>query len=153
MDKRTYLRAILSLTGTIFLVVSGCESLQKAGVPGLEMYAKQDPAELARESKQREAFIQSNDHDGFFWLLSNRIHAGMQRTEVEQVLGQSGEPESDLRYFKKENRQTTDSAFRWGPDNKGNSVVLFFRDGRLLDFNPDDFAEVKLSKKTKFKHD
>lgn len=153
MAKRSFLISMFCLAGTVALVVSGCETLQKAGVPGLEGYIKADPEEVAKEERYRDAFIQSSDHEAFYWLLANRIQSGMYKSEIEQVLGQSGEIETDPRYFKKETHQALDAAYRWGPDSKGNSVVLFFRDGRLSNFNPEDFSGAKprgISGKTSF---
>ena len=150
MAKWSFFLLMFCLSGTIALAVSGCESLQKAGVPGMEGYVKPDPVALARENSFRDAFVQSNDHEAFYWLLSNRVQSGMLKAEVEQALGQAGEIETDPRYYKKETHQPTDAAYRWGPDSKGNTVVLFFRDGRLSNFNPRDFAAVDLAKKAKW---
>ncbi len=121
-------------------VGTGCVALHHAGVPGLEQYAKPDPAVLEKEKSQREKFAINRDHMALYWLLANRISTGMDKHEVEDVLGEPGEIANEFSGVKSEGiYQSTDNAYRWGPDNKGHSVVLFFRDGRVTNFNPKDY--------------
>ena len=64
----------------------------------------------------------------------------MQLHEVEQVLGEPGERETDMSRLKSDGiYQTTDLVYKWGPDQSGHSVVLFFRDGHLVNFDRQSF--------------
>jgi hypothetical protein len=150
-DSRSYLMPvreifpkIVSLTAISLIVGSGCTMLHEAGVPGLSGYVKKDEAAIARERFQREKFTQDRDHEALFWLLSNRLDNGMELSHVEDVLGGPGELSTDQKFLKSEGiHRTTDSAFKWGPDNKGRSVILFFREGRLSNFDPKDYRSSK----------
>ena len=128
----------------ILFACSGCDTLGllgKAGVPGFESYVKPDPEALAFERRKREDFVLNRSHKALFWLLSHRVESGMRLSEVEQILGEAGEDVSDQSYQKKSQglHEQTDDAFKWGPDSEGKSVVLFFRDGNLANFNPKDY--------------
>ena len=125
----------------VTILGSGCESLHNAGVPGLERYVKADPVKLKKAQSQRDQFVENRDHKALYWLLSNTVQTGMRLGEVEQALGEPGEFEPDTsRYNSDGVYQTTDTAYRWGPDNQGYSAILFFRDGYVVNFNPKDFA-------------
>ena len=114
--------------------------LHRAGVPGLESYVKKDPAAVRKEQSHREKFSVHRDHESLFWLLQNCVQPGMQLHQVEEALGEPGEFTTEQNLAKSDGlHQTTDSAYRWGPDNKGQSVILFFRDDRLSNFNADDY--------------
>lgn len=134
---------LITLSVLTIVVGIGCGVLHNAGVPGLEMYVKKDPAELQHERDQREQFILNQDHKALFWLISHRLDNAMTLSEVEQVLGVPGEYTADDSYGKSEGlHQTTDMAYKWGPDNRGQSVILFFRDGRLSNFDPKDYRDL-----------
>lgn len=119
--------------------LAGCETLHNAGVPGLEQYVKDEAALAAPE--YRERFQVDRDPAAFNWLLNHRVRTGMTLSEVSEALGDSGEEFSGSQDLKKgaSEYQATDVAYRWGPDAQGRSVILFFRDGRLIQFNPNDF--------------
>lgn len=122
---------------------SGCEKLHvlhNSGVPGFDYRLQETPEDTAAMQKHQEQFLRNRDHAALYWLLSNRISNGMILNEVEDVLGESGEREMEINRFKSDGLfQSTDLAYKWGPDSLGYSVVLFFRDGRVVNFNPKDF--------------
>lgn len=121
----------------------GCGAMHNAGVPGLEMYVKKDPAEVQHDQDQREKFMLNQDHKALFWLIGHRLENGLLLSEVEEILGVPGEFTSDVDYGKSDGlHQVTDTAYKWGPDNCGQSVILFFRDGRLSNFNPKDYRNL-----------
>ncbi len=132
----------MKLTWAMLLmgVLVGCETLHQAGVPGLEQYVKDEDAIAA--PNYRERFQVDRDPAAFSWLMRHRVRTGMTVAEVSEALGDSGEEFSSSQDLKKglTEYQTTDVAFRWGPDSEGRSVILFFRDGRLIQFNPNDFG-------------
>jgi len=75
------------------------------------------------------------------WLLVNRIQNGQSVAEIGQILGETGEREMADRELKTSgdgHYLETDIAYRWGPDASGRTIVLFFRDGKLVNFNPDE---------------
>lgn len=127
---------------------SGCQTLHNAGVPGLDIYLKPDPEVIAREQSARDKYSMNHDHRALYWLLSHKIRNGMQLPEVEDVLGETGEQTSEFNLIKSDLFQTTDLAFKWGPDNKGNCVVIFFRDGRVVNFDHKDFVEAEPKSET-----
>lgn len=105
-------------------------------LPGAEpSYAGVDIAGI------RQKFLTERDPEAFRWLLAHRIHNEMTHDEVANELGESGERRNDDREYKTNGGfyQTTDVGYQWGPDREGHSVVLFFRDGKLVHFNPNDF--------------
>lgn len=141
MSYRTQFSLMVCFGGLMLFGVTGCDTLSKAGVPGLESYVKRDPEEVKFENAKREEFALHHDHKALYWLMANRIESGMRLSEVEQILGESGEDVSDQSYGKKGGiHQTTDLAYSWGPDSDGRSVILFFRDGYLTNFNRKDYV-------------
>ena len=121
---------------------AGCETLHNAGVPGMEPWIKPNAEEANAVVKHREEFLLKRDHKALYWLLSNRVSNGMLLSDVEQIIGEPGERENDTTRFKSDGLyQTTDVAYKWGPDHLGYSAVLFFRDGRVCNFNPKDFEK------------
>ena len=144
MSRRGIIQNALSLAVIALIAVLGCETLHNAGVPGLEAYVKVDPEVVERERSCREKFSVNHDHESLYWLLANRVSNGMKLREVEEVLGEAGEYTKDFKGIGSEGiRQTTDSAYKWGPDNSGFSVVIWFRDGHVSNFNPKDYRKQK----------
>jgi hypothetical protein len=139
--KRRVLSLAVSFSAIIAMISAfGCEMLHNAGVPGLKSYVKINPAEVKKEQICRDNFQLHRDHKSLYWLLANRIQTGMQLHEVEQVLGEPGERETDMSRLKSDGMyQTTDLVYKWGPDETGHSVVLFFRDGHLVNFDRNSF--------------
>jgi|GEM_PF-1040990 len=125
------------------IAAPGCQTLHNAGVPGLDIYLKPDPEVIAREQAARDRYSLNHEHQALYWLLSHKIRNGMQLPEVEDALGETGEQTNEFNLIKSDLFQTTDVAYKWGPDNKGNSVVLFFREGRVVNFDQKDFVEAK----------
>ncbi len=121
------------------LVVSGCA--------GIDFH---DPLNLVPDTvssgspeakKQRREFQLDRTPAAFTWLMANLVENGMTVSEVSEALGETGE-----RYFEDREMKThggqyqdTDVGYKWGPDTNGRSVVLFFRDDKLVNFDPDDF--------------
>ena len=132
---------LILIAGTAyFCLCSGCETLHNAGVPGLESYVKPRPEDVAAVQHHRDEFLQNRNHQSLYFLLANHVSNGMLLKDVEAVLGEPGERETDTNRFKSDGLyQTTDVAYKWGPDHLGYSVILFFRDGHVVNFSPKDF--------------
>lgn len=104
--------------------------------------ASSRPAATAAEiSERRTAYLIDRDPAAFRWLLSTQLENGMSVTAVSDVLGEQGELYTDDRELKTHGGQyhQTDVAYRWGPDSRGRSVILLFRDGKLIHFDPAEF--------------
>ena len=96
-----------------------------------------------QESEQRQKFVSERDPAAFKWLLTHRISNEMTVAEVASVMGEAGERRPDDREYKTNggNYHTTDVGYQWGPDRTGHTVVLFFRDGKLIHFDPAELSE------------
>jgi hypothetical protein len=122
------------------IVVSGCTPLMRSRLSE-RLPTKTTTKTSPLEPEYRERFLTERDPEALRWLLSNRIHNEMTVTEVANVLGEKGERRFDDREYKTNGGfyQTTDVGYQWGPDKNGHSVVLFFRDGKLVHFDPAEF--------------
>jgi hypothetical protein len=140
MSNRAIFSRVSGLALGVFFVTVGCQTLHNAGVPGLDMYVKRDPAEIAKEESHREQFAVHRDHKSFYWLLANKVSNGMSLPQVEEEIGEPGEHTTEFNMLKSDGiYQTTDNAYRWGPDNKGFSAIIFFRDNHVVGFNGSDY--------------
>ena len=109
---------------------------------GWKPYLKPDPEKIEEERSHRDNYALHRDHESFYWLLRHKISNGMHRGEVEDVFSEPGEYTTEFKRLKSDGMiQTTDSAYRWGPDSKGFSAILFFREGRLINFDRADYKE------------
>ncbi len=127
----------------VVFMLTGCET-----TTGVKL-ADWSGSALQTEKEHRTRFRDEGDSDSFRWLIVNRLRQGMQLGEVNQALGQDGELEPDgSRFMAKDGLSLRDDkVYRWGPDNKGTSIYLVFRDNRLTRFDPKDFDEVNAFEK------
>jgi hypothetical protein len=118
--------------------LAGCGGLPKFTLPGLG--SPRDAATEQALSEYRYQFQVDRSPEAFNWLLTHCIENGQSVAEVGQVLGETGEREFSDRAMKSHSGHylETDTGYRWGPDANGRSVVLFFRDGKLVHFDPDE---------------
>lgn len=142
-------RLLFAILALILIALPGCAMMQDTvlivardlGLP--DVRGKKNFREMHEaEAKHREEFQLNKSEKSLDWLLANRIHSGMREEQVSIILGEQGVPEVQSQGYKTgSNYLHSDNAYRWGPDEKGRSVVLFFRDGQLVHFNPDDFRK------------
>ncbi|HUG94315.1 MAG TPA: hypothetical protein VML55_26025 [Planctomycetaceae bacterium] len=94
------------------------------------------------EAQHRERFQEHGDPESLRWLLTHRLAAGMSLTDVSHVLGEEGERLYDAGRLKRGDSlyRENDDFYKWGPASDGRSVYLAFRDGRLLHYDPQEFA-------------
>ena len=140
MRRPSIAPALLSLSLFSIAVLSGCETLEQSSLARMLPFGKK--TNLApKEAEQRQKFMIERDPDAFRWLLSQRIHNEMSAEQVAHVLGESGERRLNDREYKTNGGfyQTTDVGYQWGPDRTGHTVVLYFRDGKLINFDPAEF--------------
>lgn len=88
----------------------------------------------------RMQYLTQRDPKALNWLLAHRVVNGMTVAAVGEALGERGEDVVDDAALKTGGYYLqTDDGYSWGPDTNGRSVVLFFRDGKLVNFDPDEF--------------
>ena len=131
---------LLSLSLFMIALPSGCESLEQTSLARMLPFGKKNNVS-PQETEQRQKYMNERDPDAFRWLLTHRIHNEMTVEQVAHVFGESGERRFDDREYKTNGGfyQTTDVGYQWGPDRTGHTVVLFFRDGKLINFDPAEF--------------
>lgn len=133
--------AFYTVAGATLFLAAGCEGgISQIAWPGLR-----SPAEVEHENltadKMRSRYQTEKDPAAIRWLLAHRVQQGMNVGQVSQILGEDGQRRYDDVALKERNVafRVTDETYQWGPDNKGQVYVLFFRDGRLVNFNPRDY--------------
>lgn len=127
----------LFATGTL---LAGCAGFnpQLSRLPLMPQPAVPSSAKAADE---RLRFQVDRNPQAFSYLLIHHVENGMSVAAVSEVLGEQGELFLNDREMKTNGGQyqQTDVAYKWGPDTNGRSVVLFFRDGKLVHFDADEF--------------
>ena len=100
-------------------------------------------AGVHEEEQHRQSYQKSRDPEDLRWLLANRISSGMSVSEVGRIIGQEGRRLYDDTWIKKGGGyyQSGDEAWKWEQDRNGQSLILVFREGRLVNFDPADYAE------------
>lgn len=138
------LRHVLLLLAGLLLAVSGCGT---AGLSGYLQDFGQNRTTFRDIEEHRAKFIRDRDPASFRWLLTHTIDNGMTVHEINQALGDNGERmdrDQELKAHQNEYLQT-DVAYKWGPDRDGQSVILFFREGRLVHFQAKTLATMDLA--------
>lgn len=132
---------LLSLLGAGILLtgVLGCESFSLQSL--VREFREPRPAEKI-VSQHRDRFLRERDPAAFEWLLTHMLENSMTVPEVDHVMGESGERVVADQHLKAGSGDVlqTDVAWKWGPTSDGQSVVLFFRDGRLVNFRSEQFV-------------
>lgn len=125
----------------VIAAVCGCASLPPLQplidpfLPPQRSYSVED----FRDHQQR--FQVDRDPESLNWLLAHTVQSGMSVAAVEAALGETGQRYDDARELRSNagHYQETDVAFQWGPDTGGRSIILFFREGKLVNFEPEEF--------------
>ena len=93
------------------------------------------------EEDHRREYVKTHSRKSLNWLLSRCVKAGMTYERVCHVLGEDGERETRDRWLKTGgvNVRMDDDVFSFGPDSDGHMLYLFFREDRLINFEPSDF--------------
>lgn len=129
-DRRLNRVATLAL-----FAAAGCGLLDQA--TGVQSTSRRQSAIRQQENERREAFLTNGDSSAIRWLLAHRVREGMKVDEVNRILGQDGERELSDGFIKTGpgNFQLDDVTLRWGPDSRGRSYFLVFREGKLVNFD------------------
>ena len=121
----------------------GCASIDLEDPDPLGLFPAQERFTTGEAQEYRSQFQIEQDPKAMTALLAHLVENGMTVAAVNDALGESGERYHDDQELKKNagQYQQTDIAFKWGPDSNGRSVILFFRDGKLINFDPADFRQ------------
>lgn len=125
----------------IILAAAGCCGCESPGwVKSLGDALGSSPENSAQaEARYQEEYAATRSRTAMYWLLANRVESGMGYLDVCRVLCQEGASEPAERWVKGSGYQIGDEVYRFGPDNHGQSVYLVFREGRLVNFDPERF--------------
>jgi hypothetical protein len=122
--------------------VSGCGSISARNLPDFDdMFGTK--SSIRDEEQHRQNFQKSRKPENLQWLLANRISSGMSVSEVGRIIGEEGRRLYDDNWIKKGSGhyQSGDEAWKWDQDRNGQSLILVFREGRLVNFDPADYSE------------
>lgn len=131
-----------AVAGFAILAACGCGSAPVVKLPDLDSMFGAKP-NVHEEETHRQSYQNTRDPEDLRWLLSNRISSGMTVSEVGRVIGEEGRRLYDDTWIKKGGGyyQSGDEAWKWEQDRNGQSLILVFRDGRLVNFDPSDYSE------------
>lgn len=110
--------------------------------PAMSMEKQQERSE---EQAHRAKYQSTRSSADLEWLMKNRIENGLTQKSVNNILGQKGKPAesgSEIAQLggstesKKEGETGKDGTYVYGPDDKGRTYRLTFRNSRLVDYNP-----------------
>ena len=138
MHRRLAIGGLLSACLAV-MALAGCESPSWTRTLN-ESFQASDKNEPRTEEEHRREYIATRSRKSMRWLLANRVRPGMSYQEVCHVLGEEGERETD-RAFKTGgvNVRLDDDVYSFGPDSENRALKLFFREDRLINFDPDEF--------------
>jgi hypothetical protein len=120
----------------------GCGSFSAVNLPDFDdMFGAK--ASVRDEEDHRQRYQNSRNPEDLRWLLANRISSGMSVSEVGRIIGQEGRRLYDDTWIKKGGGyyQSGDKAWKWEQDRNGQSLILVFREGQLVNFDPADYSE------------
>ena len=117
----------------------GCESVDLSEFK-VET-AKDRVAAESEAARRRSEFEETKAAESLRWLLGHGVTQGMSLDEVNEVVGERGERVYEDQWLKKGNTRVwrEDETYRWGPDDEGKVVYLFFREGHLVNFSQKDY--------------
>lgn len=129
--------AALVVTGCSLLATAGCESV----IVEKSLFSSNPREQEATAEMHRSRFLETRDAADLRWLLRNSIRSGMSRGEVAQILGEEGQRVQNDARFKRNggHYRENDALWKWGPDNKGKTILLAFREDTLVNFDPEFF--------------
>jgi hypothetical protein len=128
------------LAALVTLGVLGCGSAPK--LPDLDAMFGTKP-NVREEETHRLSYQSTRNPEDLQWLLANRISSGMSVSEVGRVIGEEGRRLYDDTWIKKGGGyyQSGDEAWKWEQDRNGQSLILVFREGGLVNFDPSAYEE------------
>ena len=131
-----------ALTVMLILFGIGCGTVSVPKMPDIgDMFGEKSG--LRDEEEHRRNFQSTRDPADLRWLLANRISSGMSVSEVGRIVGEEGRRVYDDNWIKKGGGyyQSGDEAWKWEQDRNGQSLILVFRESRLVNFDPSDYEK------------
>ena len=122
--------------------VAGCESPAWTRTLS-DSFAAKSESEPHNEDWHRRQYQENRSRKSLHWLLAHRLQTGMTYKEVTRVLGDDGERETKDREILTQGGpyRVGDEGYSFGPDSEGQSVILYFRDDKLINFDPAEFRD------------
>jgi hypothetical protein len=140
---RSEIRLVFSAVLLLLLVcVSGCGTLDVSNFSKWsDLFGSK--SSVRNEEEHRQKYQSSRDPAALRWLLAHQIHSGMSVSEVGRVIGEEGRRLYNDDWVKKGGGyyQSGDEAWKWEQDRNGQSLILVFREGRLVNFDPSDYSD------------
>lgn len=116
----------------------GCESTSLNST-FLETLAGRPVVSEKEMARRRALYIEHHNREDLHWLLQNCVTTGMGVHEVAGVIGETPELEPHSQWLKQADFRVDDKVYKFGPDSQGQSIYLLFREGRLINHNPDEY--------------
>lgn len=139
MYNQWMLRAGLFAALAVIAQLGGCVNLREIKLPGIPT-ASELNAQFELEEKYRRDYQVERSPEAIRWLKAHRVKPGMNLQQVNEVFGEDGKRVyEDARYKSKSHYRSGDETYKWGPDSEGNSHLLVFRNGRLVNYDPQEF--------------
>ncbi len=129
-------------TVVLMLLATGCGTASIPKLPDMgDMFGEKSG--IQNEEEHRRNFQRTREPADLRWLLANRISSGMSVSEVGRIIGEEGRRLHDDNWVKKGGGyyQSGDKAWKWEQDRNGQSLILVFREGRLVNFDPSAYSE------------
>ena len=124
------------------LLLASCETLKAPGSTA-DWFARNNKSHEKEVQSYRTQWQTRRDRAAIRWLLANQVHNGQTPDEVSLRVGEVGTREQNTREFKREGDgfRVDDEFYRFGPDRQGEVYYLGFREGRLVNFDAQVFAD------------
>jgi len=131
-------RLAISFLVGLSLVSSGCE-LAGGSANLIEQLAGRPVVSKEEQARHRAAYVEHHKRSDLYWLMQHCVTTGMGVHEVAGVIGETPELEPQSHWLKQGDFRIDDKVYKFGPDNEGQSIYLVFREGRLINHNPEEY--------------
>ncbi|MFN8856140.1 MAG: hypothetical protein ACK50P_11285 [Planctomycetaceae bacterium] len=131
-------RLAMSLIVGLSSLPCGCE-LAGGGAHLIDQLAGRPVVSKEEQSRHRAAYVEHHNRSDLYWLLQNCVTTGMGVHEVAGIIGETPELETQSQWLKQADYRVDDKVYKFGPDNQGQSIYLLFREGRLINHNPEEY--------------
>lgn len=130
----------LFVAACLLVSAAGCGTLTGSGFSNLNDLFRSGSSHKDEET-HRQKYQKDRDPAELQWLLANKIESGMTVSEVSRTIGEDGRRLYDDNWIKTGGGyyQSGDEVWKWNPDRNGQSLILVFREGRLVNFDPTDY--------------
>jgi hypothetical protein len=123
------------------LGLAGCESPAWTKSLNESFGIRDDSSGPRTEEDHRREYVKTHSRKAMRWLLYRCVKQGMSYEQVCHILGEDGERETNDRWLKTggANIRVDDLVYSFGPDSEGHMLYLYFREDRLINFDPSEF--------------